>query len=90
MIINFFVYLLGVKFQFAVIFMVFFSIQASATHDKENPSIRHVRDFLGSFPHDQIARSSLKCKNYARALLHYEQHMGTDNIQDHLDTLQVS
>lgn len=69
--------------------LFYVAVRASTSEEKMNISLKRVRDFLDSFPNNQIAKSSLKCNNYARALLHYEQHMGRDNIQDHLDTLQV-
>jgi len=58
--------------------------------EEVNVARNKVAKFLESFPHDKIARASFNCQNYARALLHYEQHMGDDPIQGHLDTLQVS
>ncbi|KAI9105925.1 hypothetical protein DFS34DRAFT_36356 [Phlyctochytrium arcticum] len=42
---------------------------------EKNPSITEVEDFLIKIPQKSLAESSLSCRAYARALLHYEQHI---------------
>lgn len=53
--------------------------------------IRSVEHVLESIPPDVLARRSLECKSYARALFHWEQHIRkskSENVEAELQRLQ--
>jgi len=53
--------------------------------------IRSIERVLESIPPDVLARRSLECKSYARALFHWEQHirqLKSDNVEVELQRLQ--
>lgn len=53
--------------------------------------IRSIEQVLESIPPDVLARRSLECKSYARALFHWEQHIRkskSENVEAELQRLQ--
>jgi hypothetical protein len=56
-----------------------------------DPGYKAVDSFLQKIPQDLLAHACFSCGAYTRALMHFEQFLSSknQNVQDHLDFLQV-
>ena len=53
-------------------------------------AIQRVEAFIERIPHMVLAGASYRCKAYARALMHIEQHIRSQKINEHRYDLQLS
>ncbi|KAI8818829.1 uncharacterized protein EV422DRAFT_536978 [Fimicolochytrium jonesii] len=66
--------------------------RTAAAADEGNPNaqifVERIEDFLGLIPESVMAAASYDCQAYARALLHFEQHIRNERVNKEEDQLQ--